>query len=193
MPPEPAGPACVYVRGHGPRPVGPAYAGKPAHHGVHDVWKPVTALQCIAAVARGPRHLGQLAASLTMYGWQVIRVARHLAGLAQAASYLFSFFFIHITLSHKSIGLSSRLFACGLWLAPRRLRFSRRWIQYPWTVPRTLWSGAPGLRVKDVLHHLEVLISGWDHEAGCANNVCIFTPVRDQLFFSSLHPPIAQL
>jgi hypothetical protein len=64
-----------------------------------------------------------------MYRGQVVRVARHLAGLAQASSYLFSFFYIHITFSHKSIGLSSRLFACGLWLAPRRLRFSRRWTQ----------------------------------------------------------------
>jgi hypothetical protein len=80
----PAGPG-VDVVGHGPGPIGPAYAGKSSHHGVHDVWKPVTALQCITAVARGARHLRQLAASLAMYGWQVVRVARHLAGLAQAA------------------------------------------------------------------------------------------------------------
>ena len=85
MPAEPAGLARIDVRSHGPRPVGPAYAGKPAHHGVHDVREPVSALQCITAVARGARHLGQLAASLAMYGWQVVRVARHLAGLAQAS------------------------------------------------------------------------------------------------------------
>ena len=153
MPPEPAGPAGVDVRGHGPRPVRPAYAGKSSHHGVHDVREPVSALQCITAVARGPRYRCQLASCFAMYRGQVVRVARHLAGLRAPACNLFSFFFIHITLSHKSIGLSSRLFACGLWLAPRRFRFSRRWIQYPWTVPRTLWSGAPGLRVKDVLHN----------------------------------------
>ena len=100
MPPEPAGPAGVDVRGHGPRPVGPVNACEPAHHGVHDVREPVAPLQCIAAVARGPRHLGQLAARLAVYGWQVVRVARHLAGLAQAACNLFSFLYIHITLSH---------------------------------------------------------------------------------------------
>ena len=82
MPPEPAGLAGVDVRGHGPCPVWPAYAGKPAHHGVHDVWEPVTALQCITAVARGPRYLRQLAACLAMYRGQVVSVARHLAGLA---------------------------------------------------------------------------------------------------------------
>ena len=82
MPPEPAALAGVYVRGHGPGPVGPVNAGKSSHHGVHDVREPVTALQCITAVARGPRNLGQLAASLAMYRGQVIRVARHLAGLA---------------------------------------------------------------------------------------------------------------
>jgi len=85
MPAEvPAGPG-VDVVGHGPRPVGPAYAGKSSHHGVHDVREPVSALQCVTAVARGPRHLRQLAASLAMYRGQVVRVARHLAGLAQAA------------------------------------------------------------------------------------------------------------
>ena len=81
MPAEPAGLPGIYICSHGPRPVGPAYAGKSSHHGVHDVREPVAALQCITAVARGPRHLRQLAASLAMYGWQVIRVARHLAGL----------------------------------------------------------------------------------------------------------------
>ena len=82
MPPEPAGPAGVYVGSHCAGPVGPAYAGKSSHHGVHDVWEPVTALQCITAVARGPRYLRQLAASLAMYRGQVVSVARHLAGLA---------------------------------------------------------------------------------------------------------------
>jgi len=81
MPPEPAGPAGVDVRGHGPCPVGPVNAGKSSHHGVHDVREPVTALQCITAVARGARHLSQLAASLAMYRGQVVRVARHLGGL----------------------------------------------------------------------------------------------------------------
>ena len=76
MPPEPAGPAGVDVRGHGPRPVGPAYAGKSSHHGVHDVREPVAALQCVTAVARGPRHLRQLAACLAMDRGQVVRVAR---------------------------------------------------------------------------------------------------------------------
>ena len=86
MPPEPAGLAGVYVRGHGPRPVGPVNACEPAHHGVHDVREPVAALQCITAVARGPRYLRQLAASLAMYRGQVVRVARHLGGLAQPSS-----------------------------------------------------------------------------------------------------------
>jgi len=83
MPPARAGLPGVDVSCHGPRPVGPVNAGKPAHHGVHDVWKPVTALQCVTAVARGPRYLRQLAASLAMYRGQVVRVARHLGGLAQ--------------------------------------------------------------------------------------------------------------
>jgi hypothetical protein len=82
MPPEPAGPACVYIGSHGPCPVGPVNAGKSSHHGVHDVREPVAPLQCITAVARGARYLRQLAASLAVYGWQVVRVARHLAGLA---------------------------------------------------------------------------------------------------------------
>ena len=69
MPPEPAGPAGVDVRGHGPCPVWPVNACEPAHHGVHHVWKPVAALQCIAAVARGARDLGQLAPCLAMYSW----------------------------------------------------------------------------------------------------------------------------
>ena len=95
MPAEvPAGPG-VDVVGHGPRPVGPGDTSQPAHHGVHDVWKPVAALQCVTAVARGARDLRQLAASLAMYGWQVVRVAWHLGGLAQAACNLFSFLCIH--------------------------------------------------------------------------------------------------
>ena len=81
MPPEPAALAGVYVRGHGPCPVWPVNACESLHHGVHDVREPVAALQCITAVARGPRYLGQLAPSLTVYGWQVVRVARHLGGL----------------------------------------------------------------------------------------------------------------
>ena len=82
MPPEEARAAGVNVRGHGPRPVGPGNASQAAHHGVHDVWEPVSALQRIAAVARGPRYLGQLSACLAMDRGQVVRVARHLAGLA---------------------------------------------------------------------------------------------------------------
>ena len=82
MPAEvPAGPG-VDVVGHGPRPVGPGDTSQPAHHGVHHVREPVTALECVTAVARGPRHLRQLAACLAMDRGQVIRVARHLAGLA---------------------------------------------------------------------------------------------------------------
>jgi len=102
MPAEvPAGPG-VDVRGHGPGPIGPADTSEPAHHGVHDVREPVAALQCITAVAGSAWDLGQLRASLAMYGWQVIRVARHLAGLAQAACNLFSFLCIHdIILSNK--------------------------------------------------------------------------------------------
>ena len=69
MPAEvPAGPG-VDGRGHGPCPVGPVNACESLHHGVHDVWKPVAALQCIAAVARGARDLRQLAARLTVDGW----------------------------------------------------------------------------------------------------------------------------
>ena len=82
MPPEPAALPGVYVRCHGPRPVGPRYAGKSSHHGVHDVREAVPAFQCIAAVARGARYLGQLASSLAMDRGQVVRVARHLAGFA---------------------------------------------------------------------------------------------------------------
>ncbi len=158
MPSEEARAAGVYIRCHGPCPVGPAYAGKPAHHGVHHIGEPVAPLQGVTAVARGARSLGQLASCLTVYRGQVLAVARHLAGPAQASGYLFSFFFIHITLSHKSIGLSSPLCACELVRLRIGLRAASRifffWIQYPWTVPRTLWSGAPGLRVKDVLHDL---------------------------------------
>ena len=86
MPAEPARLAGIYICSHGPRPVRPAYAGEPAHHGVHDVWKPVAALQCIAAVARGPRHLGQLAPCLAMYRGQVVSIARHLGGLREPSS-----------------------------------------------------------------------------------------------------------
>ena len=100
MPPEPAGPAGVYVGSHGPGPVGPGDTSQPAHHGVHDVREPVTALQCITAVARGARYRCQFASSLAMDRGQVVRVARHLAGLAQASGYLFSFLYTHITLSH---------------------------------------------------------------------------------------------
>ena len=54
---------------------------------------------------------------------------------------------------NNSAGLP--LAACCLGLAALRFALnSRFWIQYPWTVPRTLWSGAAGLRVKDVLHDL---------------------------------------
>ena len=81
MPPEPAALPGVYVRCHGPRPVGPRYAGKSSHHGVHDVREAVAPLQCIAAVARGARYLGQLAACLTVYRWQVVTIAWHLGGL----------------------------------------------------------------------------------------------------------------
>jgi len=102
MPPEPAGLPGIYICSHGPRPVGPVNACEPAHHGVHHVREPVAALQCIAAVARGPRYRCQFASSLAMDRGQVIRVARHLAGLAQAPCNLFSFFYVHITLSHKS-------------------------------------------------------------------------------------------
>ena len=82
MPPEPAGPARVYVVGHHELPAWVIYAGESLHQSVHDVREPVSAFQCITAVARGPRYLRQLAASLAMYGWQVVRIARHLAGLA---------------------------------------------------------------------------------------------------------------
>jgi hypothetical protein len=75
MPSEPAALPGVYIRCHGPRPVGPRYAGKSSHHGVHDIGEPVAPLQCIAAVARGPRYLGQLASSLAMDRGQVITVA----------------------------------------------------------------------------------------------------------------------
>jgi hypothetical protein len=149
MPPEPARLPGVYVRCHGPRPVGPRYAGKSSHHGVHDVREPVAPLQCIAAVARGPRYLGQLASSLAMDRGQVVRVARHLAGLAQASGYLFSFLCIHdiilsnyITFSHKSIGLSNSFLLVrlrvGLRAARRRSLLS---IQYALTVPRTSGAG----------------------------------------------------
>ena len=157
MPPEPARLPGVYIRCHGPRPVGPRYAGKSSHHGVHYIGEPVAPLQCIAAVTRGARYLGQLASSLAMDRGEVVRVARHLAGLREPACNLFSFCCVHITLSHKSIGLSRPLLlaACRLGLAACRLSLdSRRWIQYEWTTPRTLWCGEAGLRVKDALHDL---------------------------------------
>ena len=140
MPAEPAGPARVYVVGHHELPAWVIYACESLHHGGHDVREPVTALQCITAVARGARHLGQLAASLAVYGGQVVRVARHLAGLAQASCNLFSFLCIHVfilsnkipyypTGVHKSSGLllvawRLRLGACGLRLASRIRRRS---------------------------------------------------------------------
>ena len=123
MPPEPAGLARVYVLGHGPGPVGPGDTSQPAHHGVHDVWKPVAALQCITAVAGSAWDLGQLRACLAMYCRKVVSVAWHLAGLAQAACNLFSFCSVHITLSHKLTGLSS---ACCLGLGACRLRLDSR-------------------------------------------------------------------
>ena len=85
MPPEPAGPARVYVVGHHELPAWVIYALISLHHGGHDVREPVTALQCITAVARSARDLGQLASSLAMYRGQVVRVARHLGRLRQAA------------------------------------------------------------------------------------------------------------
>ena len=125
MPPEEARLAGVYIRCHGPRPVRPRYAGKALHHSVHHVREAIAPLQCITAVARGARYLGQLASSLAMDRGEVVRVARHLAGLAQASSYLFSFFFIHITLSHKSIGLSRPLLLAA-WRLPLAACFSSR-------------------------------------------------------------------
>ena len=123
MPSEPAGLPGIYICSHGPGPIGPGDTSQPAHHGVHDVWKPVAALQCITAVACSAWHLGQLRACLAMYRGQVIRVARHLAGLAQAACNLFSFLCIHITLSHKSIGLSRPLLLAA-WRLPLAACFS---------------------------------------------------------------------
>jgi hypothetical protein len=76
----------VDVRCHGPRPVGPGNAGKSSHHGVHDIGEPVAPLQCIAAVARSPRYLGQLASSLAMDRGQVIAVPWHLGGLRKPSS-----------------------------------------------------------------------------------------------------------
>jgi hypothetical protein len=58
-----------------------------------------------------------------VYRGQVVRVARHLAGLAQAACNLFSFLCIHMALSHKLTGLSS---ACCLLLGACRLRLASR-------------------------------------------------------------------
>ena len=100
MPPEEARAAGVYIGSHGPRPVGPVNACESLHHGVHDVREPVAALQCVTAVARGPRYRCQLASCFAMDRGQVVRVARHLAGLREPACNLFSFLYIHITLSH---------------------------------------------------------------------------------------------
>jgi cytochrome b561 len=62
-----------------------------------------------------------------MDGWQVVTVPWHLAGLRQPACNLFSFWYIHITLSHKSIGLSSLLLvAWRLLLAACRLSLASR-------------------------------------------------------------------
>ena len=145
MPAEPARLAGVYVCSHGPCPVGPAYAGTPAHHGVHDVREPVAALQCITAVARRARDLRQFASCLAMDGWQVVRIARHLAGLAQAACNFLSFLCIHdiilsnkipyiVYLRHMSTANNFNgllLVACRLGLVAWRLarRFSRCWTQ----------------------------------------------------------------
>ena len=84
-----------------------------------------------------------------------------------------------MALSHRSTGLSSacclQLGACRLRLASRR---RRRSTQYELTVPRTCRSGAVAmLRVKDGLHHLDVVFSGGHHEAGITHNVAIVTPV----------------
>ena len=156
MPSEPAGLPGIYICSHGPRPVRPGDAVKSSHHGVHDVRKPVAPLQGVAAVARGARDLRQLAASLAMYGWQVVRVARHLAGLAQAACNLFSFlciheyilsnkipyivYFLYMSTANNFAGLL--LAACRLGLGAGRLasRCCLRCTQYGWTVP--LMSGA---------------------------------------------------
>jgi len=86
MPPEEAALPGVYIRCHGPRPVGPRYAGQPSHHGVHHIGEPVAPLQGVTAVARGARYLGQLAARLAMDRGQVIAVAWHLGGLRQPPS-----------------------------------------------------------------------------------------------------------
>ena len=123
MPPEPAGPARVYVVGHHELPAWVVDALISLHHGGHDVREPVTALQCITAVASSARYRCQLASCLAMDGWQVVGIARHLAGLAQAPCNLFSFFNIHITLSHKLTGLSS---ACRLGLGACGLRLDSR-------------------------------------------------------------------
>ena len=157
MPPEPAGLPGIYVCSHGPRPVGPAYAGKPAHHGVQHVREPVSALQCITAVARGARDLRQLAASLAMDRGQVVRIARHLAGLAQAACNFLSFLCIHdiilsnkipyiVYLRHMSTANNFNgllLAACRLGLGAGRLasRCCLRCTQYGWTVPRMSGAG----------------------------------------------------
>ncbi len=84
-----------------------------------------------------------------------------------------------MALSHRSIGLSSacclQLGACRLRLASRR---RRRSTQYELTVPRTCRSGAVAmLRVKDGLHHLDVVFCCRNHKRGITYNVAIVTPV----------------
>ena len=91
---------------------------------------------------------------------------------------------------------SAGLLACELARLRIGLRASRIfffWIQKSWTTPRTLWSGAAGLRVKDVLHDLQIFVSCWDHEARVAGNVAPVTPVRGELVLPWLHMPIAHL
>jgi hypothetical protein len=86
----------VDVIGHGPCPIGPGDTSQPAHHGVHDVRESIAPLQCITAVARGPRYRCQLAACLAMDRGQVVRVSWHLRRLRQPASNLFSLFNVHL-------------------------------------------------------------------------------------------------
>ena len=208
MPPEPAGPARVYVVGHHELPAWVVDALISLHHGGHDVRKPVTALQCITAVARSARDLGQLAASLAMYGWQVVRIARHLAGLAQSACNLFSFLCIHVyilsnkipyypTGVHKSSGLL--LVAWRLRLGACRLRLDSRIFfccsQQLLTVPRMSGAGPQQLvlRVKDTLHHFKVLLSGRDHKAGVTDDMAPLTPISCELVLTWFHVPVAHL
>ena len=128
MPAEPAGPARVYILGHHELPAWVINTLISLHHGVHHIREPVTALQCITAVARGPRYRCQLASCLAMDRGQVISIARHLAGPREPTCNLFSFWYSHITFSHKSIGLSRSLLlvACRLLLAACRLSLASR-------------------------------------------------------------------